>query len=86
MANCKEVATLLIKCMVIDVFYYTSDMHMQPMPFIILCNTTDSSNKTQLICSTILYIVVFVNVCIQIYIYLISANRLTQRYRVQKQI
>jgi len=31
-----------------------SDMHVQPMRFTVLCTPTDSSDKTQLVCSTIL--------------------------------
>jgi len=37
-----------------EVFYCKSDMHVLPMRFSILCITTDSSDKTQLMCSTIL--------------------------------
>jgi len=40
--------------MKIDLFYYKSDIHVRPMPFSILCTPTDSSDKTQLMHSTIL--------------------------------
>jgi len=43
-----------MKCMKTEVFYCKSDMHVRPMRFSILCNLTDSSDKIQLICSTIL--------------------------------
>ena len=46
--------TLLIKCMKTEVFYFKSDMHIRPTRFRILCTPTDSSDKTQLMCSTIL--------------------------------
>jgi len=29
-----------------DVFYYKSDMHVQPMRFSILCTPADSTDKT----------------------------------------
>jgi len=35
-------------------FYCKSDMHVRPMRFDILCTPTDSSEKTQLMCSTVL--------------------------------
>jgi len=31
-----------------------SDMHVRPMRFAVLCTLTDSSDKSQLMCSTIL--------------------------------
>ena len=31
-----------------------SDMHVRPMPFTVLCTPTDSSDKTQMMCSAIL--------------------------------
>jgi len=37
-----------------EVFYYKSDMLMIPMRFSILCTPADSSDKTQLMCSTTL--------------------------------
>jgi len=37
-----------------EVFYFKSDMHLRPMRFRILCTSTDSSDETQLICSSIL--------------------------------
>jgi len=40
--------------MKIDVFYLKSDMHVRPTRFTVLCTPTDSSDKTQLMCSTIL--------------------------------
>jgi len=43
-----------MKCMKTEVFYCKSDMHVRTMGFSILCTQTDSSDKTQLICSTIL--------------------------------
>jgi len=36
------------------VFYCKSDMHVRPMRLRILCTPTDSSDKTQLVCSSIL--------------------------------
>jgi len=41
--------------MKIDVFYLNSDMHVRPVRFTVLCTPTDSSDKTQLMRSTILY-------------------------------
>jgi len=38
----------------VEVFYYKSDMHVRPMRFSILCTPTDSSDKCQLMYSTIL--------------------------------
>jgi len=55
--------------MIIDVFYYKSDMHTRPMQFRLSCTPADSSDKTQLICSTIL-------MCLFVSKYDISANRL----------
>jgi len=46
--------TLVIKCMKTEVFYCKSDMYVRPTRFSILCTPTDSSDKTQLIYSTIL--------------------------------
>ena len=46
--------TLLIKYMKVEVFCYKNDMHVRPMRFSILCTPTDSSDKSQLIYSTIL--------------------------------
>jgi len=40
--------------MKVDVFYFKSDMHVRPMRFTVLRTPTDSSDKTQLMCSTIL--------------------------------
>jgi len=40
--------------MKIDVLYLKSDVHMRPMRFNVLCTSTDSSDKTQVMCSTIL--------------------------------
>ena len=40
--------------MKIDVFYFKSDMHVRTMRFAVLYTPTDSSDKTQLMCSTIL--------------------------------
>jgi len=37
-----------------DVFYCKSDVLVLPMRFSILCTPTDSSDKTQLMCSTTL--------------------------------
>jgi len=37
-----------------EVFYCKSGMHVRPMRFSILCTPTDSSDKTQMMCSTIL--------------------------------
>ena len=44
-----------MKCMKVEVFYFKSDMHVRPqMRFSILCTSTDSSDKTRLMYSTIL--------------------------------
>jgi len=51
-SRCKP--TLLLTCMKTEVFYCKSEMHVRPMRFSILCNSTDSSDKTQLKYSTIL--------------------------------
>jgi len=40
--------------MEIEVFYFRSDMHVRPMLFTVLCTLSDSSDKTELMCSTIL--------------------------------
>jgi len=40
--------------MKVEVFYCKNDMHVRTMPFSILCTPTDSSDKTQLMFSTIL--------------------------------
>jgi len=40
--------------MKVEVLYCKSDMDVRPMRFSILCTPTDSSDKTQLILSTIL--------------------------------
>jgi len=61
--------TTLIKCMKTEVSYCKSDMHMRLMRFSILCTPTDSSDKTQLICSTIL-------LCLFTSKYDINGNRL----------
>ena len=37
-----------------EAFYCESDMHVRPMRFSILCTPTDSYDKTQLMCCTIL--------------------------------
>jgi len=37
-----------------EVFYCKSEMHVRPMRFSILCTSTDSSDKTQLMHSAIL--------------------------------
>jgi len=50
-------------------FYCKSDMHVRPMRFSILCTPADSSDKTQLICSTIL-------LCLFASKYDINGNRL----------
>jgi len=41
-----------MKCMKVEVFYYQSDMHVRPMRFSTLRTPTDSSDKTQLMYST----------------------------------
>jgi len=48
--------TLLIKCMKTEVFYYKtkSHMHVRPMRSTILCSPANSSDKTQMMHSTIL--------------------------------
>jgi len=46
--------TVLTKCMKTEVFYCKNDMHVRPMRFGILCTPSYSSDKTQLMCSTIL--------------------------------
>jgi len=56
--------------MIIDVFYYKSDMHVRPMRFSILCTPTDSSDNTRLLCFAIL-------LCLFLSKYDISASRLT---------
>jgi len=48
------VPILLIKCIKTEVFCCKSGMHVRPMRFSILSNPTDGSDKTQLMCSTIL--------------------------------
>ena len=45
---------LLLKYMKVEVFYCTNDMHVRTMRFSILCTPADSSDKTQLIFSTVL--------------------------------
>jgi len=40
--------------MKVEVFYYKRHMHVQPIRFMLLCTPTDSSDKTQLMYSTIL--------------------------------
>jgi len=52
-----------------EVFYCKSDMHVRPMPFGILCTPTDSSDKTQMVSSTIL-------LCLFTFKYDINENRL----------
>ena len=51
-SRCKP--RLLIKCMKTAVFYCKCEMHVRPMRFSILCTSTDSCDKTQLMHSTIL--------------------------------
>jgi len=51
-SRCKP--TLLTKCMKTEVFYCKSEMHVRQMRFSILCTSTDSSDKTQLMHPTIL--------------------------------
>jgi len=43
-----------MKCMKVEVFHFKSNMHVRQMRFSILCTPTDSSDKTQLMYSTIL--------------------------------
>jgi len=43
-----------MSCMKTEVFYCKSDTHVRPMRFSILCTPTDSSDETQMMCSTIL--------------------------------
>jgi len=50
----RAVPILLIKRMKTEAFYCKSDMHVRPMRFGNLCTPTDSSDKTQMMCSTIL--------------------------------
>jgi len=42
------------ECMKTEVFHCKSDMHVRPVRLSILWTPTDSSDKTQLMCSTIL--------------------------------
>jgi len=51
------------------VFYCKSDMHVRPMRFSILCTPTDSSDKTQIMFSTIL-------LCLFVFRYGINGSRL----------
>jgi len=37
-----------------EVFYCKDDMHVRPMQFSIMCTPTDSSDKAEFMCSTIL--------------------------------
>jgi len=37
-----------------ELFYFKNDMHVRPMRFSILYTATDSSDKAQLMCSTVL--------------------------------
>jgi len=60
---------VLQKCMKTEVFYCKSDMHVRPMRFSILCTPTDSSDKTQMMCSTIL-------LCLFTFKYDINGSRL----------
>jgi len=55
--------------MKIDLFYYKSDLHVRPMRFSIVCTLNDSSDKTQLVYSTIL-------LCLFVSKYDINASRL----------
>ena len=55
--------------MKVEVFYCKNDMHVRTMRFSILCTPADSSDKTQLICPTIL-------LCLFVSKYDISASRL----------
>jgi len=55
--------------MKIDVFCNNSDMLVRPLRFSILCTPTDSSDKTQLMYSTIL-------LCLFVSKYDINASRL----------
>jgi len=72
--------TLLIKCMKAEVLNCKSEMHVRPMRFSILCTPTDSSDKTHMMCSTIL-------LCLFTSKYDINGSRLNYSgYRVQQQI
>ena len=53
-SRCKP--TLLIKCMKTELFHYKTknDMHVRSIQFSILCNPANSSDKTQMMYSTIL--------------------------------
>jgi len=55
--------------MKVEVFYCKSDMHVRPVGFSILCTPTDSSDKTQLMVSTIL-------LCLFVSEYNINGSRL----------
>jgi len=48
-----------------EVFFWESGMHVRPMRFSILFTPTDSSDKTQMMCSTILNTAVLVYIQIQ---------------------
>ena len=61
--------TLLLKCMKVEVFYCKNDIHVRTMRFSILCSPADSSDKTQLMHSTIL-------LCFFVSKYEINASRL----------
>jgi len=65
--------------MKIYVFYCKSDMHVRPMRFSILCTSTDSSDKTQLMyCTKLPWL--FVSK------YDIKCKQAELQYRVQQQI
>jgi len=53
--------------MIVDVFYYKSDIHVRPMRFSILCTATDSSNKIDMF---------IILLCLWVSKYDISASRL----------
>jgi len=50
----RAVTHFLIKCMKIEEFYCKRDMHVRPMRFTFLCTPSDSSDKTQMMCSATL--------------------------------
>jgi len=55
--------------MKVEVFYCNNDVHVRTMRFSILCSPGDSSDKTQLMYSTIL-------LCFFVFKYKINASRL----------
>jgi len=62
-----------------EVFYCQSDMHVRQVRFSILCTPTDSSDKTQMICFTVL-------LCLFTSKYDINGSKAELQYRVQQQI